>query len=278
MTGARSPLGVPVQRRGSPDVDVLVVGAGPTGLTLACDLRRRGLAVRVVDRLPQPEVKSRGKGVQPRTLEVLDDLGVVDRVLEVGWSRDLRVRWYVRRELLVDLHLPGRDPLPDVPHPNLVLVPQWRTEQVLRERLTELGGTVEWGRELVDLEQDEDAVLARVATSTGGTVEVIRAAWVVGCDGGHSRVRDLLGLALEGDSREERFLFGDVEIEGLEPADSGFVWFDGGDYLAASPFRACARGRCRPACPLRSTGPGSRCRCSCSSGCSPSAAGSRTSA
>ena len=237
MTGARSPLGVPVQRRGSPDVDVLVVGAGPTGLTLACDLRRRGLAVRVVDRLPQPEVKSRGKGVQPRTLEVLDDLGVVDRLLEVGWSRDLRVRWYVRRELLVDLHLPGRDPLPDVPHPNLVLVPQWRTEQVLRERLTELGGTVEWGRELVDLEQDEDAVLARVATSTGGTVEVIRAAWVVGCDGGHSRVRDLLGLALEGDSREERFLFGDVEIEGLEPADSGFVWFDGGDYLAASPFR-----------------------------------------
>ena len=237
MTGARSPLGVPVQRRGSPDVDVLVVGAGPTGLTLACDLRRRGLAVRVVDRLPQPEVKSRGKGVQPRTLEVLDDLGVVDRLLEVGWSRDLRVRWYVRRELLVDLHLPGRDPLPDVPHPNLVLVPQWRTEQVLRERLTELGGTVEWGRELVDLEQDEDAVLARVATSAGGSVEVIRAAWVVGCDGGHSRVRDLLGLALEGDSREERFLFGDVEIEGLEPADSGFVWFDGGDYLAASPFR-----------------------------------------
>jgi hypothetical protein len=78
-------------------------------------------------------------------------LGVVDRVLEVGWSRDLRVRWYVRRELLVDLHLPGRDPLPDVPHPNLVLVPQWRTEQVLRERLTELGGTVEWSRELVDL-------------------------------------------------------------------------------------------------------------------------------
>ncbi len=237
MTGARSSHGVPVPRGGSPDVDVLVVGAGPTGLTLACDLRRRGLAVRVVDRLPQPEVKSRGKGVQPRTLEVLDDLGVVDRVLELGWSRDLRVRWYVRRELLVDLHLPGRDPLPDVPHPNLVLLPQWRTEQVLRERLTELGGTVEWDRELVDLEQQEDGVLARVTTSAGGAAGAIRAAWVVGCDGGHSRVRDLLGLALEGDSREERFLFGDVEVEGLEPAGSGFVWFDGGEYLAASPFR-----------------------------------------
>jgi 2-polyprenyl-6-methoxyphenol hydroxylase-like FAD-dependent oxidoreductase len=237
MAGAPSPSGVPVQRRGSPDVDVLVVGAGPTGLTLACDLRRRGVAVRVVDRLPRPEVKSRGKGVQPRTLEVFDDLGVVDRVLEAGWSRDLRVRWYVRQELLVDLHLPGRDPLPDIPHPNLVLIPQWRTEQVLRERLTELGGAVEWDRELVALEQEEDGVLVRLARPSDGAGETIRAAWVVGCDGGHSRVRDLVALALEGDSREERFLFGDVEIQGLEPADSGYVWFDAGEYLAASPFR-----------------------------------------
>src|SRR3712207_5357918 len=237
MTRAEPPHGVPVQRRGSPDVDVLVVGAGPTGLTLACDLRRRGLAVRVVERLPQPELKSRGKGVQPRTLEVFDDLGVVDRVLEAGWSRDLRVRWYVQRELLVDLRLPGRDPLPDTPHPNLVLIPQWRTEQVLRERLADLGGAVEWGRELVDLEQQGDGVLARVATSPEGAGETIRAAWVVGCDGGHSRVRDLLALSLGGESREERFLFGDVEVEGLEPADSGYVWFDGGEYLAASPFR-----------------------------------------
>ena len=85
MAPAPSPTGVPVQRRGSPDVDVLVVGAGPTGLTLACDLRRRGLAVRVVERSPQPELKSRGKGVQPRTLEVFDDLGVVDRVLEAEY-------------------------------------------------------------------------------------------------------------------------------------------------------------------------------------------------
>ncbi len=165
MTRAQSPSGVPVPRGGSPDVDVLVVGAGPTGLTLACDLRRRGLAVRVVERLPRPDVKSRGKGVQPRTLEVFDDLGVVDRVLEAGWSRDLRLRWYVQRELLVDLRLPGRDPLPDTPHPNLVLIPQWRTEQVLRERLAELRRAVEWSRELVGLEQDGDGVRASVATS-----------------------------------------------------------------------------------------------------------------
>ncbi|WP_448612255.1 FAD-dependent monooxygenase [Geodermatophilus sp. URMC 60] len=254
MTGARSRHGVPVQGRGSPDVDVLVVGVGPTGLTLACDLRRRGLAVRVVDRLPRPEVKSRGKGVQPRTLEVFDDLGVVDRVLEAGWSRNLRVRWYVQQELLVDLHLPGRDPLPDVPHPNLVLIPQWRTEQVLRERLTELGGAVEWNCELVGLEQEGDGVLAHVATSPDGAVETIRAAWVVGCDGGHSRVRDLLGLALEGHSREERFLFGDVEIEGLEPVDSGFVWFDGGEYLAASPFRGLRSWQVQASLPTAADG------------------------
>jgi 2-polyprenyl-6-methoxyphenol hydroxylase-like FAD-dependent oxidoreductase len=233
---------------------VLVVGAGPTGLTLACDLRRRGLAVRVVERLPMPELKSRGKGVQPRTLEVFDDLGVVDQVIEAGWSRDLRVRWYVQRELLLDLHLPGRDPLPDTPHPNLVLIPQWRTEQVLRERLADLGGTVEWNRELVDLEQEGDGVLARVATSPDGAVETIRAAWVVGCDGGHSRVRGLLGLALEGNSREERFLFGDVDIEGLEPAGSGFVWFDGGEYLAASPFRGLRSWQVQASLPATADG------------------------
>ncbi|SET40688.1 FAD-dependent monooxygenase [Geodermatophilus poikilotrophus] len=257
MTRAGSPHGVPVQRRGSPDVDVLVVGAGPTGLTLACDLRRRGLTVRVVERLPQPELKSRGKGVQPRTLEVLDDLGVVDRVLEAGWSRDLRVRWYVQRELLLDLRLPGRDPLPDTPHPNLVLIPQWRTEQVLRERLVELGGAVEWGRELVGLEQDGDGVLASVATSPDGAVATIRAGWVVGCDGGHSRVRDLLGLALQGESREERFLFGDVEVDGLEPADSGYVWFDGGEYLAASPFRGLRAWQVQASLPAGTQEPGS---------------------
>ncbi len=89
----------------------------------------------------------------------------------------------------------------------------------------------------MDLEQQEDGVLARVATSPDGAVATIRAGGVVGCDGGHSRVRDLLGLALEGESREERFLFGDVEVDGLEPADSGYAWFDGGEYLAASPFR-----------------------------------------
>ncbi|SDY93126.1 2-polyprenyl-6-methoxyphenol hydroxylase [Geodermatophilus africanus] len=257
MAPAPSPTGVLVQRRGSPDVDVLVVGAGPTGLTLACDLRRRGLAVRVVERLPQPELKSRGKGVQPRTLEVLDDLGVVDRVLEAGWSRDLRVRWYVQRELLVDLRLPGRDPLLDIPHPNLVLIPQWRTEEVLRERLTELGGAVELGRELVDLEQQEDGVLARVATSPDGAGETIRAGWVVGCDGGHSRVRELLAMALEGESREERFLFGDVEVDGLEPADSGYVWFDGGQYLAASPFRGLRSWQVQASLPAGTEEPGS---------------------
>ncbi|MGY1681104.1 FAD-dependent monooxygenase [Geodermatophilus sp. SYSU D01176] len=257
MTRAQSPSGVPVPRGGSPDVDVLVVGAGPTGLTLACDLRRRGLAVRVVERLPRPDVKSRGKGVQPRTLEVFDDLGLVDRVLEAGWSRDLRLRWYVQQELLVDLRLPGRDPLPDTPHPNLVLIPQWRTEQILRERLAELGGTVEWNRELVGLEQDGDGVLASVATSPDGAVETIRAAWAVGCDGGHSRVRDLLGLALEGDSRPERFLFGDVEVEGLEPAGSAFVWFDGGEYLAASPFRGLRSWQVQASLPAGTEEPGS---------------------
>ncbi|MFI7581476.1 FAD-dependent monooxygenase [Kocuria kalidii] len=215
--------------------EVLVVGAGPTGLTLGCELRRRGITCRVIDLASEHHGSSRGKGIQPRTLEVLADLGVIEPVLAQGWSRDVRVRWHVGGKLLADLHLPGRDPLPAVPYPNLVLLPQWRTEQILRARLAALGGSAELGQELQDLTQDESEVTATIRHTTTGGTRRIRSRYLVGCDGGHSRVRKRLGVALVGDAHAEHFVFGDVEISGLDP-EAAHVWFDADRYVAASPF------------------------------------------
>jgi 2-polyprenyl-6-methoxyphenol hydroxylase-like FAD-dependent oxidoreductase len=216
-------------------VQVLVVGAGPTGLTLACDLLRRGVDCRVVERVTDHHIRSRGKGLQPRSLEVFDDLGIADAALAAGRS-DQRVRFYVGGQLAADLDLPARPPRPGVPYPNLIILPQWRTEQLLRDRLTSLGGTVELGRELVSCGQDGDGVTATVADRATGATERIRAAYLVGCDGGHSTVRGLAGVAMHGDSHAEHFVLADVEIDGLPADGSSFAWFDDDRYLAADPL------------------------------------------
>ncbi|SFT89445.1 2-polyprenyl-6-methoxyphenol hydroxylase [Geodermatophilus amargosae] len=215
--------------------DVLVVGAGPTGLTLACELRRRGIDCRVVERATEPHYRSRGKGLQPRSLEVLDDLGIAGAALERG-RRDNHLRLYVGGRLTADVRVPARPPAPGVPYPDLLIIPQWCTEQVLRGRLESLGGGVEFGRELTSVEQDGEGVTATVrAPAEEGAAERVRARYVVACDGGHSAVRDLVGLRMVGTARTQHFVLGDVRIDGLEPGVS-HAWFDGDTYLAADPL------------------------------------------
>ncbi|MFC7102398.1 FAD-dependent oxidoreductase [Nonomuraea rubra] len=136
------------------DTDVLIAGAGPTGLTLAVDLARRGVACRIVDRAPEPAGGSKGKGLQPRTQEVFDDLGVVAPILAASAPYPpLRVR--IGRVPVWQARMHRRDAATDaVPYPTVVMHPQWRTEAVLRERLAELGGKVEQGVALDGFEQD----------------------------------------------------------------------------------------------------------------------------
>ncbi|GAA1848308.1 FAD-dependent oxidoreductase [Pseudonocardia ailaonensis] len=189
--------------------DVLVVGAGPTGLATAVTLREWGATVRVVDGAQAPFAGSRGKGVQPRTLEVLDALGLAGRL--VSWGRfRMPLRQYADRTdrtgTEVDLH-PGAEPTPDTPWARSLMVPQWRTEQVLRERLSELGVEVEWGRRVTALDDG--------GATVGG--ERIEAGYVVGADGGGSTVRQLIGVDFLGETYEEaRMLLGDVRLEGLD--------------------------------------------------------------
>ncbi|MEU4624384.1 FAD-dependent monooxygenase [Actinoplanes sp. NPDC023801] len=192
----------------------VIVGAGPTGLTLARQLGRYGLPYRIVDRSPKLFDGSRAKGLQPRTLEILDDLGLISRFLAAGGAYPpLRA------------HLPGggthefrldelHDPVPSVPYPNLLMIPQWRTSELLAD-----GIAVELGTGLTGLTRIDGGM--RVTLDTGETVD---ARYVVGADGGGSTVRKLLGIGFEGETHEEeRMLVADVRLTGLD-RDHWHVW------------------------------------------------------
>ncbi|WP_369640598.1 FAD-dependent monooxygenase, partial [Nocardia sp. JMUB6875] len=195
---------------------VLIVGAGPTGLTLACDLARRNVPCRIVDRAAGVFPGSRAKGLQPRTLEVFDDLGVIDAVL-AGGEPFPKFRLYQGRDVVWErsvaemLGAPGLVASPAVPYPETWLIPQWRTEEILHARLIELGGQVEWNTEILDVTQDSDGVTASTAFGE------LRADYLVAADGGHSTVRKALGIGFEGDTFEtERTLIGDIRADGLD--------------------------------------------------------------
>ena len=198
---------------------VLIAGGGPTGLTLGIELARRGVETRVVDKADRFFAGSRGDGIQPRTLEVLDDLGVLDAVLTEGMAT-APIRVILDGQFLdVRRMVEPRDPTPDTPYPNPWVLGQSQLEGVLRARLLELGVRVELGTELVGLEQDEQGVTARFSTGETGRFD-----YLVGADGGASLVRKAIGVAFPGTTDESfRVLAGDVATPDLDP-ESGH-WF-----------------------------------------------------
>lgn len=203
------------------ETTVLVVGAGPTGLTLACELARAGVSHRLVESSPGPARGSRGKGVQPRTLEVLEDIGCVDHVLSHG-QMAMPIRSTGPDGQVSTAGGPSPEQRPDVPYPASVITPQWRTEEALRHRLTQLGGTVEHARELRSLQQVEGSVSAVLTDGDGE--EEINCRWVVGCDGGHSVVRRQAGIDFEGETLDSvRMIVADLAVEGLD-RDAWQMW------------------------------------------------------
>ena len=197
------------------DVSVLIAGAGPTGLLLACELRRRGVDCLVLEQEPALFSGARGKGLQPRSLEVLEDVGVLDRVLALGGLYpSLRIH---RADGIMDRRMDElHDPTPDVPYPNSWMLPQWRTGQLLAERLAELGGRIEFSSPVRDFEPDADRVQVTLGGPDGGTRR-IDAQYLIGADGGRSTVRKRLGVGFEGETRpDERMFIADVRVADLD--------------------------------------------------------------
>jgi len=218
------------------ETQVIIAGAGPTGLTLAIELARRSIAFRLMDAAAGPFRGSRGKGIQPRTLEVFEDLGVIGAILQAGMAYP-RLRVHIGPLSLRLGPLGGRKQATEaVPYPNLWLVPQYRTEQILRERLGQLGGQVEFGTAFERMEADGRGV--RVHFSTG---EVVSAKYLVGCDGGHSAVRKAVGFALHGETLATEAPFvADVEVEGLDHTHWHLWPFAKGGSIGLCPLPAAS--------------------------------------
>jgi 2-polyprenyl-6-methoxyphenol hydroxylase and related FAD-dependent oxidoreductases len=226
------------------DVDVLVVGAGPTGLALGVDLARRGVDALVVERGEGLAPGSRGKGIQPRTMEVLDDLGVLDEIRAAGGDYPVGMIWQDGRPAgerpMFD---PAEDDEEGSPFTEPWMVPQWRTQEILRTRLTGLGGRVLFGREVTGFGQDEDGVTVHIASGEGS--KTLRARYVVAADGGRSAVRRAAGIGMTGAGADgsgvvdpDPILVADARISGLD-RDHWHVFPPGGDsegFMAVCPL------------------------------------------
>lgn len=204
--------------------DVVVVGAGPTGLMLAAELLRHGVRPLVVDRSPAPSPLSRAIVVHARTLEVLEQSGLA-RTLVARGQELRRIRMWSNGKVLVDL---GFGDLPTA-FPFVLCVPQADTEQVLAAHVEAAGGEVLRGVELVSFTADDDGVDVVLSTGT------VRARWLVGCDGAHSAVRHGLGLAFVGKAYTQRLVLGDVRWDADLPRDV-LTTFLGREFLGCFPL------------------------------------------
>jgi len=187
--------------------EVLVVGAGPVGLTMACELARHGVRCRIVDKAPAPSSTSKALGIFPRTLEVFQMMGIVDDILGTGLELD-GIAFYNESGQIGHI---GFSCLP-CRYRFAISLPQSQTEQILLQLLVRYGLDVERERELVALSQTEDRVVA-VIRGSDGSEELLESEWLIGCDGAHSGVRHALNLSFEGEEYSETFLLADARVQ-----------------------------------------------------------------
>lgn len=222
--------------------DVLIVGAGPVGLTLALQLRRRGVDVLIVDRLAERAPYAKAVGVSPRTLEVFDSLGVIRPALDAATTMRGQLVYAGGAEpLRVDFPLPD-----EIPY-RFVAMPQYETERILAEALTAAGGEISRGVEFTGFDQRDETVTSTLHTALGPST--VSSRYLVGCDGAHSLVRKGLDVAFEGDAFPEEYMLADVEVDWNQPVGYGVramhLDADGGvdDLLVAIPLPGDGRYR-----------------------------------
>nr|WP_315398375.1 FAD-dependent oxidoreductase [uncultured Duganella sp.] len=216
------------------NTDILICGAGAAGLTLAIELARRHVDFVLVDKIDGPFGGSRGKGIQPRTLEIFDALGVADRMVAAGGPYPPQRKYRADGGYDEAPSTEEAAPSPSEPYNLPLMLPQYLTEGVLRERLAELGHAPRFAHELTGFEQDGDGVTARLATADG-TALAVRARYLVGADGGRSFVRKALAIGFPGESMKMRALVADLALDGLG-RDAWHRWGDGAGQISLCPL------------------------------------------
>jgi 2-polyprenyl-6-methoxyphenol hydroxylase-like FAD-dependent oxidoreductase len=209
---------------------VVIVGAGPVGLVAACDLARRGIGVRIVDKLAAPTSESRAIAIHARSCDMLDRMGVLDDLIATG-VKSTAMNMFANGKKMF------RAPLDtvDSQFAYTLITAQTETERVLTEHLSALGVTIDRGVELKDLTQD-DAAVHLVLQRADGTTEHVDTPWVIGTDGGHSSVRRLVGAKLQGSFKGERFILGDVEVEPQFDNTNMYTYFDSDGPVVTLPM------------------------------------------
>ena len=207
-------------------VDVLIVGAGPTGLMLANQLARRGVHFLIIDRHSGPAQQTRAMAVHARTLEIYEKMGIADEALALGARGTGANMWANGR-------WNARVPIGDIgqgvsPFPFVLTLGQDDNERILGKNLATLGAAVEWSTELVSLAQKPMHVGATLR-GPDGTHREITAAWVAGCDGSRSAVREMCGIGFPGEPYEHTFFVADTEVTGpMKPGELNvYLWRDG---------------------------------------------------
>ncbi len=220
---------------------VLIVGAGPIGLTMALSLTMRGIKCRIIDKAPHRSDKSKALGIHSRTLELLEMMGAVDSFLAVG-NKVHATNICNGTTTLVHLCFDEME----ARYPYALMVPQNESERLLAEHLEKLSVQIERQLELTNFTQDANGVTATIKNADGKE-EIVKANWLLGCDGAHSTTRHILGLKFEGEQYEESFATADCYIDWDKPDDElfGFVNEDGSAFffpMGNKRFRVVADG------------------------------------
>lgn len=220
--------------------DVLIVGAGPTGLVLALWLTKQGQRVRVIDKALTAGTASRAMVVHARTLELYQQLDLTEKVIASGYSNFALNLWVGgKKRASISLKDAGAK---RTPYPFVLVYPQDQHEQMLTAELAAMGVVVEHDTQLLDFEDCGDHVVARLALAKG-VEQTCTARYLAGCDGASSTTRHVLGLGFQGGTYKQVFYVADVVLEGIEPVDEVHVAIDRSDFVAVFPYGKQGRVR-----------------------------------